>query len=73
MQHLHYEFHLNAGDQVIVNLDKQANVQLMDTNNYSNYRSSRRYTYFGGLVKRSPFTIAPRQGRAEGEQRTPAE
>ena len=63
MNFLHYEFNLQAGDHVIVTLDKQANVQLMDTTNFSSYQSGRRYTYYGGLATVSPFSIqAPSSG-----------
>jgi len=51
------------GSTVVVTLDKQANVQLLDTTNFSNYKSGRRYTYFGGLATKSPARITvPRDG-----------
>ena len=63
MNFLHYDLNLQAGDNVIVTLDKQANVQLMDSTNFSNYRSGRRYTHYGGLATVSPYTIqAPSSG-----------
>jgi hypothetical protein len=49
--------------EVVVTLDKQANVQLINSSNYSNYANGRRYQYFGGLMTKSPATIAvPRDG-----------
>jgi hypothetical protein len=38
MNYLHYDLQLGQNDVVIVTLDKQANVQLMDSSNYDNYR-----------------------------------
>ena len=34
-----------------------ANVRLMDSSNFSNYKNGRRHTYYGGLVKRSPVRL----------------
>jgi len=40
-----------------------ANVQLLDSSNFNNYRNGRRYTYTGGLAKRSPVRLQiPRSG-----------
>lgn len=63
MKFLHYDLQLNAGDQVVISLSTQANVQLMDSANFSNYRAGRRFTYYGGRAKVSPFIIqAPSNG-----------
>ena len=35
-----------------------ANVQLLDSTNFSNYKNGRRYRYIGGLAKRSPVRLA---------------
>ena len=37
MNFLHYDLQLGQNDVVIVNLDKAANVQSMDSSNYLNY------------------------------------
>ncbi|MDB5231658.1 MAG: hypothetical protein JWN76_2463 [Chitinophagaceae bacterium] len=58
MEYLHYDLSLASGDIIIVNLDKQANVLLLDSSNYSNYKAGRRYQYFGGLAKVSRFRVA---------------
>jgi hypothetical protein len=64
MNHLHYEFDLGPDDQVEVELDKQANVLLMDDGNYQAYRSGKKYRYHGGLAEVSPVILqAPRPGR----------
>jgi hypothetical protein len=45
------------GDVVLVELSAWANVQLMSTTDFNNYRGGRRYRYQGGLVKQSPFRM----------------
>ena len=57
-----YNYHqynnLQRGDVVEVTLSgSAANVRLLDSTNYQNYRSRRRHRYYGGLVKRSPVRI----------------
>jgi len=59
LNYLHYEFNLSTADVVEVTLDKQANVRLMDTNNYNNYRNGKQHRYIGGLVKSSPIRLSP--------------
>lgn len=40
-----------------------ANVQLLDSTNFNNYKNGRRYSYIGGLAKRSPVRLQiPRSG-----------
>lgn len=54
---------VKRGSTVVVTLDKQANVQLLDSTNFNNYKSGRRYTYLGGLATKSPARIkVPRDG-----------
>lgn len=64
VQHVKYDLgQVKRGSTVVVTLDKQANVQLMDSSNYSAYTRGRQYRYFGGLVKKSPGSIpVPRDG-----------
>lgn len=41
-----------------------ANVRLLDSSNFSNYRNGRRHSYIGGLAKKSPVRLQiPRTGR----------
>ncbi len=55
---------LSQGDIVEVSLDKGANVRLLDSSNFSNYKSGRKHTYYGGLAQRSPVRLeVPRSGR----------
>ena len=35
-----------------------ANVQLLDSTNFNNYKNGRRYHYTGGLAKQSPVRLA---------------
>jgi hypothetical protein len=56
--------YLSGGELVQVNLSgNEANVQLMDSSNFSSYKSGRRYSFYGGLATRSPVMIpVPRSG-----------
>jgi len=63
MNYLHYEFDLGPDDAVEVTLDRQANVRLLDSANYSRYQTGLQHRYHGGLAKESPVTIpAPHAG-----------
>ena len=63
MNFLHYEFQLESDDTVEVTLDKQANVRLLDSINFGNYKSGQRHTYHGGRALRSPVRMkAPHAG-----------
>ncbi len=59
MNFLHYEIDAHDGDVVEVTLDRQANVRLLDSSNFSSFRSGRRHSYYGGLAKNSPVRLAP--------------
>jgi Domain of unknown function (DUF1883)/TIR domain len=64
MQHVRYDLgRLEKGATVVVSLKSQANVQLMTSSEYNNYKSGRRFRYHGGRVTRSPFrTVVPSSG-----------
>ena len=49
--------HLSKGQVVEVCLSAAANVRLLDSSNYSNYKNGRRHRYYGGYVKKSPYRI----------------
>jgi Domain of unknown function (DUF1883)/TIR domain len=52
------------GDVWRVDLDKAANVFLVDSSNYSAFKAGRRFTYSGGLIKRTPHDfVIPQSGR----------
>jgi hypothetical protein len=58
MEHLRYDLgSLKKASTVVVTLTNQANVQLMTSGEYNNYKAGRRYRYHGGRVTRSPFRI----------------
>lgn len=58
MEHLSYDLgNVKKGSTVVVTLQNQANVQLMTSSDYTNYKTGRRYHYHGGRVTRSPFRI----------------
>lgn len=49
---------LKRGQRVQVTLSgNAANVRLMDSSNYQNYKSGRSHRYAGGLIKRSPVVL----------------
>ena len=56
---------LSRGNIVEVTLrGNAANVLLLDTSNYNNYKNGRRYRYYGGYVKSSPYrVVVPNDGR----------
>lgn len=64
MNFLHDDLGNLDGDEIVeVTLSAAANVKLMDSGNFSSYRSGRRHEYFGGHVTRSPYRISvPRSG-----------
>lgn len=59
MKYIHYEFDLGLGDAVEVQLDRQANVRLLDGDNYQRYRAGQRHSFYGGLAKVSPVVLRP--------------
>jgi hypothetical protein len=65
MEFLHSEVNTRPGDLIQVTLrGTEANVQVMDDLNFSNYRSGRQFRYFGGHYRQSPVNIpAPGFGR----------
>lgn len=45
------------GEIVEITLTSGANVRLMNSSNFSNYKNGRRHQYIGGLAKRSPVRL----------------
>ncbi len=45
------------GEIVEVTLTRAANVRLMNTSNFNNYKNGRKHTFYGGLAKRPPINI----------------
>lgn len=48
---------LNKGQVVEVRLSTAANVRLLDSSNYQNYKNGRRHKYYGEYVTKSPYRI----------------
>lgn len=46
------------GEVVQVDLTNGANVRLMDSANFSNYKNGHKHRYYGGLAKKSPVRLA---------------
>ena len=59
MQFLHSEFEGGPESLVTVELDHVANVLLMDSTNFSNYKAGRAFRYFGGSAHQSPCRLRP--------------
>ena len=59
MRFTHYNLgHQPRGTVVEVALSgSAANVRLLDSSNFQNYRSGRRHRYYGGLIRRSPARL----------------
>lgn len=58
MKFSYYNFgHLEKGQIVEVQLSVAANVRLMDSTNYNNYKNGKKHRYYGGYVKSSPYRI----------------
>jgi len=50
--------HRKSGEIIQVNLSgSAANVRLMDSSNFQNYKSGRQHRYYGGLAKKSPVRL----------------
>lgn len=59
MQFIHNDLgQRKRGEIVEVTLTRGANVRLMDSSNFSYYKSSKKHRYYGGLAKQSPLRLA---------------
>ena len=56
---------LEGGETIEVTLNgNSANVKLMNSSNFSSYKSNRAHTYYGGHITRSPYNVTvPNSGR----------
>jgi hypothetical protein len=58
MQFIHNDLgNLSGGEVVEVSLSSQANVRLMDSNNFASYRNGGQHRCFGGHAKQSPIRL----------------
>ena len=59
MQFIHSDLgHRSKGEIVEFTLSHGANVRLLTSSNFSNYKNGRRHNYHGGLAKKSPTRLA---------------
>lgn len=59
MNFLKYDLgNLKRGEVVEVTLTSGANVRLMDSSNFNNYKNGRKHRFYGGLAKKSPIRLA---------------
>ena len=64
MYYIHHAFDTGPDDVIEVTLDRMANVQLLDPENYENYQNGRPFDYLGGYATESPVRLSPpRPGR----------
>lgn len=66
MQFTHYDLgYQKRGTLIQVELSgSAANVRLLDSSAFQNYRNGRRHRYYGGLIRRSPARlVVPQNGR----------
>ncbi|MDB0401990.1 DUF1883 domain-containing protein [Clostridioides difficile] len=54
MEYSYSKINLKKGDIVEVNLEKQANVILLDHINYVKFKNQKNYDYYGGFAKKNP-------------------
>lgn len=59
MNFLKYEVDAGPNNIVRVTLDTQANVRLLDTANFQNYRNGQPHKYYGGRAQVSPVDLKP--------------
>lgn len=58
MKFLQYDLgNLKSGEIVEVTLTSGANVRLMNSSDFNNYKNGRRHRYIGGLAKKSPVRL----------------
>lgn len=58
MKFIHSDLgHRQRGEIVEVTLTSGANIRLMNSTNFSNYRNGRQHRYIGGLAKKSPIRL----------------
>ena len=72
MQYQVYDLHqCSRGERVQVTLSgSAANVRLMDSSNYNNYKHGRRHSFYGGLMRRSRPWGIKRNGKIICSQAT---
>ena len=59
MQFLHFKLHAGPDNIIQVNINRRANVRLMDELNYQKYRMKKRFTFQGGLYDPPHVDLRP--------------
>lgn len=59
MKYLHWDFRAGADQVVEVEIDRAANVLLLDDTNFAAFRRGGRYSYFGGYYRQTPVRLVP--------------
>lgn len=59
MNFLHYEVDAGPNNVIQVILDKEANVRLLDSDNFQKYQAGQQHKYYGGLAQASPLNLKP--------------
>lgn len=59
MKFIHWEIQIGPDSVVQVELDRAANVLLLDDSNFAAFRRGGRYTYYGGYFKQTPVRLVP--------------
>ena len=63
MNFLQYEIDANANDVIEVQVDRPANVRLLDPSNFERFSQARPHRYVGGRAEKSPLCVcAPYDG-----------
>ena len=65
MKFIHYDLgNKSKGETIQVSLTNGANVRLLNSSNFTNYKNGRKHTYYGGLAKKTPINLTvPSSGR----------
>jgi hypothetical protein len=59
MNFVHSEVTVASSQAIVVELDRAANVNVMDNANFQRYRQGRSHQYYGGYVTQTPYAIRP--------------
>lgn len=59
MKFIHWDIQAGPDNVVQVQLDRAANVLLLDDTNFAAFRRGGRHSYFGGYYKQTPVRLVP--------------
>jgi hypothetical protein len=55
----HFDIQVEQGESITVTLTCQANVWLLDEDNYGKYTNGQPFTHLGGLARHTPIRFVP--------------